>query len=40
MKALGLVVTDKKFFENCRKKLFFDRVTYLHNQSEPFEQFW
>ena len=35
MKALGLVVLDK-IFEN----LFFDLVTYLCNQSEPFEQFW
>jgi len=40
MKALGLVVSDKKTFENCIMKTFFDPVTYLSNQSEPFEQFW
>jgi len=34
MKALGLVVSDK-IFEN----LFFDPMTYLCNQSEPFEHF-
>jgi len=41
MKALVLVVSDKKIFENCMlKTFFFDPVTYLSNQSEPFEQFW
>ena len=40
MKALGLVVLDKKIFENCIvKHLFFYPVTYLCNQSEPIEQF-
>ena len=33
MKAMGLVVSDKKIFEN----LIFNPVTYLCNQSEPFE---
>ena len=36
MKALGLVVSDKKFFENCLENLIFDPMTY-YNQSEPFE---
>ena len=36
MKALGLVVSDKKIFEN----LFFDPVTYLCNQLVRFEQLW
>jgi len=41
MKALGLVVSDEKIFENCiLRTYFFDPVTYLSNQSEPFEQFW
>jgi len=40
MKALGHVATDKKIFEITVKKLIFDPVTYLHNQSEQFEQFW
>jgi len=40
MKALGLVISDKKIFESCiLKTYFFDPVTYLCNQSEPFEQF-
>jgi len=41
MKALGLVVSDKKIFESfISKNLFFDPVAYICNQSEPFEQFW
>jgi len=40
MKALGLVVSDKKVFENFILKTYiFDHVTYFCNQSEPFEQF-
>jgi len=39
MKALGLVVSDKKTFENCiLKTYFFDPVTYLCNHLEWFEQ--
>ena len=38
MKALGLVVSNKKLFESCIKKIFFDPVTYLCNQSEPIEK--
>jgi len=41
MKAMGLVVSDKKIFENYILKTYFsDPVTYLFKQSEPFEQFW
>jgi len=41
MKALGLVVSDKKIFEKLQfENLLFDPVTYLCNQSEPFEIFW
>ena len=41
MKALGIVVQDKKIFENnIFKNLLFDPVTYICNQSEPFEQLW
>jgi len=41
MKVLGLVVSDKKIFENCiLKTYFFDPVTYLCNQLERFEQIW
>jgi len=41
MKALGIVVSDKKIFENCIfKNLFFDPVNYLCNQLEQFEQLW
>ena len=41
MKALGLVVLDKKIFENCILKTYFlTPVTYLSNQSELFEEFW
>ena len=36
MKVLGLVVSDKKVFENCFLKTFFVLLTYLCNQSEPF----
>jgi len=40
MKALGIVVSDKKIFKSCILKTYFvDPVTYLCNQSEPFEQF-
>jgi len=39
MKALGLVVSDKKIFKNF-ENLFFDPVTYLCNQLEQFEQLW
>jgi len=35
MKALGLVVSDKKIFES-----FIDPATYLCNQLERFEQPW
>jgi len=35
MKGLGLVVSDKKIFEN----LCFDPVTYLCNQLKHFEQY-
>ena len=38
--SIGLVVTDKKIFEITVKTLIFDPVTYLHNQSEQFEQCW
>jgi len=34
-----IVVLDK-IFEKCNLKTFFDPVTYLSNQSKPFEQFW
>ena len=41
MKALGLVVSDKKIFEKyIHAILFFDPVTYLCNQIELFEIFW
>jgi len=41
LKALGLVVSDMKIFEKMHfENLLFDPVTYLCNQSEPFEQFW
>jgi len=40
MKAQGPVVADKKIFENCILKTFFDPVNYLCNQSELFEQCW
>ena len=41
MKALGLVVSDKKIFEYCIwKTYFFYPMTNLCNQSELFEQFW
>jgi len=41
MKALGLVVLDKKSFENCIiKNLVFYPMMYLCNQSEPYELFW
>jgi len=37
----GLVLSDKNIFENCiMKTYFFDPVTYLCDQSEPFEQVW
>ena len=40
MKALGLVVLDKKIFEKLPfENLCFDPMTYLCNQSEPFEHF-
>ena len=41
MKNLGLLVSDK-ILENCKicKILFCDPVTFLCNQSQPFEQFW
>ena len=40
MKALGIVVLDKKIFLKLHfENLFFDPVTYLYNQSEPFERF-
>jgi len=35
------VVSDKKIFEKLHfENLFFDPMTYLCNQSEPFEQLW
>ena len=41
MKALGLVVSDKKIFESfIFKNLFIDPVTYLCNHLELFEQLW
>jgi len=40
MKALGIVVLEKKIFENCILNLFIDPVTYLCNQVERFEQLW
>jgi len=41
MKALGLVLSEEKIFEKSHfENLFFDLMTYLSNQSEPFEQFW
>ena len=40
MKALGFVVSDKKIFEKCILKTFFDPVIYLCNQLERFEQLW
>jgi len=41
MKALGLVVLDKKIFENCNLKTYFsDLVTYLCNQLKRLEQLW
>jgi len=39
MNVLGLVVSDKNIFESCILKIYFDPMTYLRNQSEPFEQF-
>ena len=39
MKALGLVVSDKKIFESCIFKTYFLPCDLLSNQSEPFEQF-
>jgi len=39
MKALGLVVSDMRIFENKHfENLFFDPVTYLCNQLKRFEQ--
>jgi len=41
MKALDLVVSDKKIFGKFHFEiLFFDPVTYICNQSKPFEKFW
>jgi len=40
MKARGLVVLDKRIFENCFLKTFFDPVTYLYNQMKQFEHLW
>jgi len=40
MKALDLVVSDKKIFESFILNLFIDPVTYLCNQPERFEQLW
>jgi len=41
MKALGLIVSDKKNFEKFYfKNLFIDPVTYLCNQLERFELLW
>jgi len=38
MKALGLVVSEEKIFEKLPfVNLFFDPMTYICNQSEPFE---
>jgi len=31
---------QEDFFKLHFKNLIFDPVTYLYNQSEPFEQFW
>jgi len=39
MKALGIVVLDKKIFGNGILEIF-DPVTYLCNQLEQFEQLW
>ena len=39
MKALGIVVSDKKIFENCILETYYP-VTYLCNQLEQFEQLW
>ena len=30
----------RRFLKIAVKKQMFDPATYLHNQSEPFEQFW
>ena len=40
MKALGLVVSDKKIFESFILNLFIDPMTFLYNQLEQFEQLW
>jgi len=40
MKALRLVVSDRKIFESFILKLFIDPVTYLCNQLERFEKLW
>jgi len=40
MKALGLVVSDKKIFESFILKPIYWPVTYLCNQPERFEQLW
>jgi len=40
MKALGSVVSDKKIFETCILKTYFDPVTFLCNQLEQFKQLW
>jgi len=41
MKALGLVVSDKKIFLKLPfENLFIDPVTYLCNQLQRFEQLW
>jgi len=40
MKALGIVVSDKKIFEKCILQIYFDPVSYLCNQLEQFEQLW
>jgi len=38
---LGLVVSEKNVFENCLLKTYlFNTVTYICNQSEPFERVW
>ena len=36
MKALGIVVLNKKIFENCILKTYF--FTYLYNQLQRFEK--
>jgi len=38
MKAVGLVVLDKKIFEFHFENLFIDPMTFLYNQLEWFEQ--